>query len=129
MSASDARKSPQGLRQDDPAFKRILNRSGLCLPDGMPIVWLAWLAGHSSVSRVVGSDLMLKVSAVLAERNGSAFYYGAAPGVAEVLARNDGDIRAQETLDTYYTRNWSLWLDLYILLRTPPAVLGRMGAR
>ena len=72
--------------QDDPAFKRILNRSGLCVPDGMPIVWLAWLAGHSGVSRVFGPDLMLKVSAVLAERNGSAFYYGSAPGVAEELA-------------------------------------------
>ncbi len=50
-------------------------------------------------------------------------------GLWQVLMRNDGDIRAQETMDTYYVRNWSLWLDLYILLRTIPAVVVRKGAR
>ena len=50
-------------------------------------------------------------------------------GLWQVLMRNDGDIRAQEMMDTYYVRNWSLWLDLYILLRTIPAVVVRKGAR
>lgn len=72
--------------QGDPMFKWILNRSGICVPDGVPIVWLAWLAGHSGVTRVFGPDLMLKVSSVLGERNGSAFYYGGLPGVADELA-------------------------------------------
>ena len=28
-----------------------------------------------------------------------------------------------------YAADWSLWLDLWILIRTPAAVLGRGGAR
>jgi lipopolysaccharide/colanic/teichoic acid biosynthesis glycosyltransferase len=34
----------------------------------------------------------------------------------------------QEVEDTYYIRNWSPWLDIYILLRTVHAVLSAKGA-
>jgi len=49
-------------------------------------------------------------------------------GLWQVSDRADGDLEVQETLDTYYIRNWSLWLDLYILARTVRAVLLPKGA-
>ena len=48
-------------------------------------------------------------------------------GVWQVLARSDGDLEVQETLDTYYIRNWSAWIDLYLLARTILAVLRGQG--
>jgi Undecaprenyl-phosphate galactose phosphotransferase WbaP len=49
-------------------------------------------------------------------------------GLWQVTARADGDLKVQEVEDTYYIRNWSPWLDIYILLRTVQAVLSAKGA-
>jgi len=49
-------------------------------------------------------------------------------GLWQVLARSDSDLKLQEELDTYYIRNWSPWLDIYLLFRTVLAVLGAKGA-
>ncbi|WP_196795850.1 undecaprenyl-phosphate galactose phosphotransferase WbaP [Thermus thermophilus] len=49
-------------------------------------------------------------------------------GLWQVSARSEGDLEVQEALDTYYIRNWSLWLDLYILARTVWVVFTRKGA-
>ena len=46
----------------------------------------------------------------------------------QVSARSDGDLDVQESLDSYYIRNWSLWLDLYLLIRTARVVLTGSGA-
>ena len=49
-------------------------------------------------------------------------------GMWQVSARSDGDLDVQESLDSYYIRNWSLWLDLYLLIRTARVVLSGQGA-
>ncbi len=44
------------------------------------------------------------------------------PGITgqwQVCSRNDGSTDKFQRWDTYYVRNWSIWLDLQILLRTP----------
>lgn len=49
-------------------------------------------------------------------------------GLWQVTTRSDGDAETLQALDTYYIRNWSPWLDLYILARTVTAVLLGRGA-
>ena len=49
-------------------------------------------------------------------------------GLWQVSARSDGDLEVQATLDAYYIRNWSLWLDLYVLIRTVRTVLAQEGS-
>lgn len=49
-------------------------------------------------------------------------------GLWQVTERSQADLARQAELDSYYIRNWSLWLDLWILLRTPGVVLSRRGA-
>lgn len=49
-------------------------------------------------------------------------------GLWQVSARSEGHLEVQEALDTYYIRNGSLWLDLYLLARTAWVVVMRKGA-
>ncbi len=49
-------------------------------------------------------------------------------GMWQVNARSNGNLYVQESLDTYYIRNWSLWLDLYLMIRTARVVLTGHGA-
>lgn len=72
--------------QSDDALLRVHNRSGLTVPDGMPLVWCAHRAGLPGTSRVYGPDLMLSVLARAAERGWSSYFYGGAEGVPELLA-------------------------------------------
>lgn len=49
-------------------------------------------------------------------------------GLWQVTVRSEGGVDEQQALDTYYIRNWSLWLDLHLLGRTLSAVLSGRGA-
>jgi N-acetylglucosaminyldiphosphoundecaprenol N-acetyl-beta-D-mannosaminyltransferase len=71
--------------QSDDALRLIHNRSLLTTPDGMPMVWLGRLAGHSSMGRVYGPDLMEAVFAWSQKSGATHFFYGGNTGVAEEL--------------------------------------------
>jgi exopolysaccharide biosynthesis polyprenyl glycosylphosphotransferase len=49
-------------------------------------------------------------------------------GLAQISGRSDLDFEEEVKLDIYYIENWSLKLDLYILFKTPFAVLFRKEA-
>lgn len=49
-------------------------------------------------------------------------------GMAQISGRSDLDFEDEVRLDIWYIENWSIWLDLYILLKTPMVVLANKGA-
>jgi lipopolysaccharide/colanic/teichoic acid biosynthesis glycosyltransferase len=49
-------------------------------------------------------------------------------GLWQVSGRSDIGYDERTRLDMHYIRNWSIWLDLQLLMRTIPAVLKGRGA-
>lgn len=59
------------------------------------------------------------------------YYVESKPGLTglwQVSGRSDVTYRQRVHLDSWYVRNWSLWCDLVILIKTPKAVLKGFGA-
>lgn len=70
----------------DSSFHAILNSADMVVPDGMPLVWLARLAGHNLARRVYGPEFMMAFCETTEGRGYRHFFYGGKPGVAEKLA-------------------------------------------
>jgi undecaprenyl-phosphate galactose phosphotransferase len=49
-------------------------------------------------------------------------------GLWQVSGRSEVDFRSRIALDVWYIRNWNLWMDIVILLKTVKTVLIREGA-
>jgi Undecaprenyl-phosphate galactose phosphotransferase WbaP len=49
-------------------------------------------------------------------------------GLWQVSGRNDTTYQERVTLDNYYVMNWSIWLDMRILIRTAKVLLTTEGA-
>jgi N-acetylglucosaminyldiphosphoundecaprenol N-acetyl-beta-D-mannosaminyltransferase len=71
--------------QTDESFRKILNHSYLCTPDGMPLVWVGRLAGQPDMDRVYGPDLMLAVMKASEKSGWRHFFYGGANQTVEGL--------------------------------------------
>ncbi len=118
-------KADQKLR-NDPRITRVgawLRRTSL---DELPQLWNV-LKGEMSL---VGPRPIVENEIV---RYGSAFasYKRVRPGMTglwQVSGRNDLSYKQRVHLDRFYICNWSTWLDLLILAKTLPVVLGRKGA-
>lgn len=55
----------------------------------------------------------------------------AKPGITgywQVTERNSSTFKRRVQMDVEYVRNWSPWLDIYVLARTVPVVLGGTGS-
>jgi lipopolysaccharide/colanic/teichoic acid biosynthesis glycosyltransferase len=67
------------------------------------------------------------------QRYGSeaSYYLMVRPGMTglwQVNGRNDLDYESRVYLDAWYVKNWSLWYDLVILIKTIRTVLSTKGA-
>lgn len=49
-------------------------------------------------------------------------------GLWQVMIRSEGGVEEQQSYDTYYIRNWSFWMDLYILVKTAGVIISGRGA-
>jgi Undecaprenyl-phosphate galactose phosphotransferase WbaP len=49
-------------------------------------------------------------------------------GLWQIAIRNAGALDEHQRYDSYYIRNWSVWLDVYLLAKTGLAVLSARGA-
>jgi lipopolysaccharide/colanic/teichoic acid biosynthesis glycosyltransferase len=63
--------------------------------------------------------------------DGIGLYKKVRPGLTglwQVSGRNNVSYEQRVNFDLYYVRNWSLWLDVYVLARTVKVVLLGDGA-
>ena len=115
----------QKLRNDPriTCIGRFLRRTSL---DELPQFWNILRGQMSFVGPrpIVGEEIF---------RYGESYslYTKVTPGLTglwQVSGRNNTSYEQRVSLDLYYVRNWSPWLDLYILTRTAAAVLRARGA-
>jgi len=125
-AAADEWASTQKLRNDPRVtrFGRFLRRSSL---DELPQLFNV-LRGEMSL---VGPRPI--VHAEIARYGDDIdYYYETKPGLTglwQVSGRSDTSYARRVRLDVWYVRNWTLWHDIAILLKTIPAVFLQRGAQ
>lgn len=112
--------------RDDPRVTRvgrILRKTSL---DELPQLWNV-LRGEMSLigPRPIVDDEIPRY------KEGYELYKRIRPGMSgfwQVSGRSDTDYDERVEMDSYYVRNWSVWLDIVILMRTVSIVLRGRGA-
>ena len=70
--------------QSDVGFRETLLRSDLCIPDGMPVIWLGRIVGAPLKKRLAGSDLLESLKQPrLGQGPLKVFFFGGQPGIGE----------------------------------------------
>jgi undecaprenyl-phosphate galactose phosphotransferase len=80
---------------------------------------------------LVGPRPVLQEEIDLYYKDKAEFCFSVRPGVTglwQVSGRNNNGYDYRIAADLWYVKNWNLWLDIVILLKTVPALLGRVGA-
>jgi Undecaprenyl-phosphate galactose phosphotransferase WbaP len=102
---------------------RLLRR---CSLDELPQLWNVFVGQMSLVGpRPIVAAEIPKYG------RGYDLYIRVLPGITglwQVSGRNNTTYEERVTFDEYYVRNWSIWLDVYILVRTVKTVLSAEGA-
>lgn len=112
--------------KSDPRITRVgrfLRRTSL---DELPQLWNVW---RGEMSLVGPRPIVDEEIAHYADKY--ELYKRVHPGITglwQVSGRNDVTYAERVNLDAYYVRNWSVWLDIYILLRTIWVVMIGDGA-
>jgi len=115
----------QKLRKDPRITQlgRFLRRTSL---DELPQLWNIMRGQMSFVGpRPIVAEEVARYG------DGFALYKKVTPGLSgmwQISGRNNLAYEQRITLDLYYVRNWSVWLDLHILVRTIRVVLRGDGA-
>jgi len=73
------------VAQDDCLYKDVLNGAFLCVPDGVPLVWVGRSSGYVNMKRVYGPDLMRAVLNISPEKSWSHYLYGSTPETLDQL--------------------------------------------
>ncbi|WP_437185182.1 undecaprenyl-phosphate galactose phosphotransferase WbaP [Planctomicrobium sp. SH668] len=116
----------QKLKNDPriiPGIGNLLRKASL---DELPQLWNV-LCGDMSL--VGPRPFMTEQTVLYGER--LALYERVRPGITglwQISGRNHTTFERRSQFDAYYVRNWSFWLDIFILGRTVKTVLLREGA-
>ncbi|MEO7278209.1 MAG: exopolysaccharide biosynthesis polyprenyl glycosylphosphotransferase [Sphingomicrobium sp.] len=107
-----------------PRIGKFVRKSSL---DEIPQLW-SILKGDMSL---VGPRVMPAREIALYSLEGQRLRRQVSPGLTgfwQVEHRSDSDFKIREVADTFYVSNWSIWLDVWIILRTVRVVLSGAGA-
>jgi Undecaprenyl-phosphate galactose phosphotransferase WbaP len=115
----------QKLRNDPRITRvgRVLRKTSL---DELPQLWNVIMGDMS----LVGPRPIIE-SEVIKYREAYSLYTKTTPGLTglwQVSGRNRTTYAERVAFDTYYVRNWSIWMDVYLLAKTVRVVLTGYGA-
>ncbi len=75
------------MAEDDAEFRDAYARASLALADGAPVVWASRLLGARVPEKLSGSDMLVPMARLAAERGWRVYLLGGGPGAAAEAAR------------------------------------------